>query len=103
MVQCDKCKQFTNILKGLKAIQVLYITIKKKHNKILINLPIQDTDIIGNAAKRHQDAGEYPKAILKYIETVNIMDSVMCPPFRDYCNAQQSIKDCLLQYGNKEV
>lgn len=29
------------------------------------------------------------------------MDKVMAPPFRDYCNCQQSIKDCLLQYGNK--
>lgn len=64
---------------------------------------IKDTDIVGNAAKRHQDAGEYRQAIFKYIEMVNIMDAVMGPPFRDYCNAQQSIKDCLLQYGNKEV
>lgn len=83
MVKCDRCGQFTNILKGLKAVQ--------------------DTDVVGQAAKRHEKAGEWRLAILKYIEMVNIMDGVMAPPFSDYCKAQQSIKDCLLQFGNKEI
>lgn len=82
MVKCDRCGQFTNILKGLKAVQ--------------------DTDVVGQAAKRHERAGEWRLAILKYIEMVNIMDGVMAPPFSDYCKAQQSIKDCLLRFGNKE-
>lgn len=82
LVKCDRCGQFTNILKGLKAVQ--------------------DTDVVGQEAKRHQAAGEWRQAILKYIEMVRIMDGVMWPPFADYCKAQQSIKDCLLQYGNKE-
>lgn len=82
MVRCDRCGQFTNILKGLKAVQ--------------------DTDVVGQAAKRHEAKGEWRLAILKYIEMVNILDGVMAPPFPDYCKAQQSIKDCMLQFGNKE-
>lgn len=68
-----------------------------------MQLLMQDTDIVNRAAKRLAGAGEYTKAIPKYVEMINIMDSVMAPPFRDYCNCQQSIKDCLLQYGNKMV
>ncbi|KAJ6633064.1 SET and MYND domain-containing protein 4, partial [Pseudolycoriella hygida] len=81
MIKCIACGQFTNILKGLKAIQ--------------------DTDLLDKTAKRLYDEGAYSESYRKYLEILKLLDEVMAPPFRDYCNCQQSLKECLLQNGNK--
>lgn len=52
-------------------------------------------------AKRLYAEGNIDKSLQKYIEIMKIFDDVMAPPFQDYCKCQQSIKDCLLEYGNK--
>lgn len=62
---------------------------------------MQDTELIVKTAKRLLKAGSTEKALAKYIDMMNIIDDVMAPPFQDYCNCQQSIKDCLLEYGNR--
>lgn len=104
MIKCKDCDKFTNILKGLKAMQVLFDFHFFNINFLLLFYTSKkDTDILGKTAKRLIDEGNYAKAIHKYIEMINIMDAVLAPPFRDYCNCQQSIKDCLLQYGNKWI
>lgn len=61
----------------------------------------QDTEIIQRTAKRLYNDGSYDEALKKYVDMMNIIDDVMAPPFQDYCNCQQSIKDCLLEYGNR--
>lgn len=80
MIKCVQCGHFTNILKGLKAVQ--------------------DTEFVEKTARRLTDAGDYQKALEKYYEMIKIMSDVMAPPFRDYCNCQQNIKDCLLEKGS---
>lgn len=63
----------------------------------------QDTDILKATAKRFVKTEEYQKAAEKYREILTIMNEFMAPPFKDYCNIQQSYKECLLQNGNKNV
>lgn len=62
---------------------------------------LQDTEIIQKVASRLYKDGSIDKALKKFIDMMNIIDGVMAPPFQDYCNCQQSIKDCLLEYGNR--
>ncbi|XP_037034883.1 SET and MYND domain-containing protein 4 [Bradysia coprophila] len=81
MIKCIECGQFTNILKGLKAIQ--------------------DTDMLDKTAKRLYSEKDYSGSYKKYLQILKLLDEVMAPPFRDYCNCQQSLKECLLQNGNK--
>lgn len=81
MIQCIQCGEFTNILKGLKAVQ--------------------DTEIIDKTANRLFKEGKTDEALKKYIEMMNIFDEVIAPPFQDYCKCQQAIKECLLEYGNR--
>lgn len=57
--------------------------------------------MIQKTAGRLLQDGSVDKALQKYIDMMNIIDDVMAPPFLDYCNCQQSIKDCLLEYGNR--
>lgn len=52
-------------------------------------------------AKRLWQEGSIDAALKKNIEIMKIFEDVMAPPFQDYCKCQQSIKDCLLEYGNK--
>lgn len=81
MIQCIKCGEFTNILKGLKSVQ--------------------DTEIMEKTAKRLYKEGKTVDALKKYYEMMTIFDSVIAPPFQDYCKCQQAIKECLLEFGNK--
>lgn len=57
--------------------------------------------MLHKTALRLLSNGSTDKALKKYIDMMNIIDDVMAPPFKDYCNCQQSIKDCLLEYGNR--
>lgn len=81
MIQCIKCGEFTNTLKGLKLVQ--------------------DTEILEKTAKRLFTEGKTDEALKKYIEMINIFDEVNAPPFQDYCKCQQAIRECLLEYGNR--
>lgn len=81
MIKCIKCGEYTNILKGLKAVQ--------------------DTEILEKTAKRLFNEGKIEASLKKYIEMINIFDAVVAPPFQDYCKCQQAIKECLLEFGNR--
>lgn len=81
MIQCVKCGEFMNILKGLKSMQ--------------------DTEIMEKTAKRLFSEGKTEEALRKYIDVIRIFDSVVAPPFQDYCKCQQAIKECLLEFGNR--
>ncbi|XP_061397445.1 SET and MYND domain-containing protein 4 [Musca vetustissima] len=80
MVKCLTCNESTNILKGLKVMQ--------------------DTEMMTRTAKRLYDTGDYSKALNKYVDLIKIMSEVLAPPFPDYCQCQQFLKDCFLHLGN---
>lgn len=61
----------------------------------------QDTEILEKTAKRLYKEGKFDLSLKKYIEMMNIFEEVIAPPFRDYCECQQSIKENLLEYGNR--
>ncbi|XP_033155180.1 SET and MYND domain-containing protein 4 [Drosophila mauritiana] len=80
MVKCVTCGEITNILKGLKVMQ--------------------DTEMMTRTAKRLYETGEYSKALAKFIDLIRIMYEVLAPPFPDFCESQQHLKDCFLNLGN---
>ncbi|XP_036331884.1 SET and MYND domain-containing protein 4 [Rhagoletis pomonella] len=80
MIKCVTCGESTNILKGLKVMQ--------------------DTELMTRTAKRLYDAGDYAKALNKFIDLLRIMYEVLAPPFPDFCQCQQHTKDCFLHLGN---
>lgn len=51
-------------------------------------------------AKRLYDAGDYSKALSKFIDLLKIMYEVLAPPFTDFCQCQQNLRDCFLHFGN---
>ncbi len=57
--------------------------------------------MLDKTAKRLYTEGDYAGSYKKYLQILKLLDEVMAPPFRDYCNCQQSLKECLLQNGNK--
>ncbi|KAH8280291.1 hypothetical protein KR018_001592 [Drosophila ironensis] len=80
MVKCVTCGEITNILKGLKVMQ--------------------DTEMMTRTAKRLYETGEYSKALAKFVDLIRIMYEVLAPPFPDFCESQQHLKDCFLNLGN---
>uniref|UniRef100_A0A1A9UIY6 MYND-type domain-containing protein n=1 Tax=Glossina austeni TaxID=7395 RepID=A0A1A9UIY6_GLOAU len=80
MIKCVTCGEMTNIFKGLKVMQ--------------------DTESMTRTAKHYYEAGEYSKALNKFIDLLKIMHEVLAPPFPDFCQCQQYLKDCLLHFGN---
>ncbi|EDW01344.1 SET and MYND domain-containing protein 4 [Drosophila grimshawi] len=80
MINCVTCGETTNILKGLKVMQ--------------------DTEMMTRTAKRLYDTGEYSKALNKFVDLLRIMYEVLAPPFPDFCECQQHLKDCFLNLGN---
>lgn len=81
MIQCVKCGEFTNILKGLKSVQ--------------------DTEILEKTANRLFKEGKTEEALKKYLDMIRIFDEVVAPPFPDYVKCQQAIKECVLEFGNR--
>lgn len=81
MIKCTECGEFTNIMKGLKLVQ--------------------DTDILFKTAMRLHEEGDSKGALSKYVETLDILHQSMVPPFRSYHLAQQGIKRCITEFGNK--
>ncbi|TDG50660.1 hypothetical protein AWZ03_002964 [Drosophila navojoa] len=80
MIKCVTCGELTNILKGLKVMQ--------------------DTEMMTRTAKRLYDTGDYAKALNKFVDLLRIMYEVLAPPFPDFCECQQHLKDCFLNLGN---
>ncbi|BFG06135.1 SET and MYND domain-containing protein 4 [Drosophila madeirensis] len=80
IVKCVTCGELTNILKGLKVMQ--------------------DTEMMTRTGKRLYETGEYAKALQKFIDLIRIMYDVLAPPFPDFCESQQHLKDCFLNLGN---
>ncbi|ALC41289.1 CG7759 [Drosophila busckii] len=80
MIKCVTCGEMTNILKGLKVMQ--------------------DTEMMTRTAKRFYDTGDYAKALNKFVDLLKIMYEVLAPPFPDFCECQQHLKDCFLNLGN---
>ncbi|SPP73851.1 blast:SET and MYND domain-containing protein 4 [Drosophila guanche] len=80
IVKCVTCGEVTNILKGLKVMQ--------------------DTEMMTRTGKRLYETGEYAKALQKFIDLIRIMYDVLAPPFPDFCESQQHLKDCFLNLGN---
>lgn len=80
MIQCIKCGEYTNILKGLKAVQ--------------------DTEMLDKVAKRLFKEGNVDKALEKYKEMMNILEENLVAPFQDYVKCQMAITNCFLEYGN---
>lgn len=103
MIQCIQCGEFTNILKGLKAVQVYDFFPSPFIALTILDFVdgLQDTEILERTAKRLFKEGQYDKALQKYLEIMNILEDVLAPPFQDYCKCQQAIKDCLLEFGNR--
>ncbi|PSN50624.1 hypothetical protein C0J52_17383 [Blattella germanica] len=83
MIQCMRCRQYTNILKGLKELQ--------------------DTDAMFRTASRLKDDGNVKSALEKYIEILVLLNSTLVPPFKDYHLCQQAIRVCMLGMGNISV
>jgi SET and MYND domain-containing protein 4 len=83
IIKCTECGEFTNIMKGLKALQ--------------------DTDVLFKTAIRLHDSGDTKKALVKYVEMMKILDENLMPPFRDYNVCQQGIRRCFLELGNRAI
>jgi SET and MYND domain-containing protein 4 len=81
MIQCTECGEHTNIMKGLKSLQ--------------------DTDMLFKTATRLHEAGDTKQALPKYVETLDLLDQSLVPPFRTYHLTQQGIKRCITEFGNK--
>ncbi|XP_069689519.1 SET and MYND domain-containing protein 4-like isoform X2 [Periplaneta americana] len=83
MIQCHVCKQYTNILKGLKILQ--------------------DTDEMFHTATRLMNEGKVKQALEKYIEILILLDKTLVPPFKDFHLCQQAIRRCMLSLGNTSI
>lgn len=81
LVQCPQCKLFTNILKGLKALQ--------------------DTDALFKKAKNLMAQRDPINALSTFCELLNRLQQTLAPPFPDYHLCQQGIRRCMLFLGNK--
>nr|CAD7438443.1 unnamed protein product [Timema bartmani] len=73
MVQCPTCRGYTNILKGLKTLQV---------------------------ASSLAEKGRVSEALSKFLDILSVLDKTLVPPFRDYHLCQQSVRTCMLKLGN---
>ncbi|GLG99499.1 SET and MYND domain-containing protein 4 [Gryllus bimaculatus] len=80
LVQCPACKQHTNILKGLKALQ--------------------DTDSLFKTAKNLLAKKDVLNALKTFCDLLTRLDETLAPPFRDYHLCQQGIRRCMLYLGN---
>lgn len=81
MIKCTECGESTNIMKGLKSLQ--------------------DTDILFRTATRLHESGDTKNALSKYVETLDIFHQSLVPPFRSFNLAQQGIRRCIMEFGNK--
>ncbi|XP_014249101.1 SET and MYND domain-containing protein 4-like [Cimex lectularius] len=81
LIQCNKCGQQVNILKGLKVLQ--------------------DSESCFKVAESFSMEGSIEKAMAKFIELNKMLSEVLVPPFKDYYVCQQSLKYCFMCLGNR--
>ncbi|KAJ8898495.1 hypothetical protein PR048_003855 [Dryococelus australis] len=60
----------------------------------------QETDTLFQAASRLMEGGQAPAALVKFLEVLRLLDEALVPPFRDYYLCQQSVRCCMLTFGN---
>ncbi|XP_078044040.1 protein-lysine N-methyltransferase SMYD4 [Augochlora pura] len=80
MIKCSKCGNNTNIFKGLKALQ--------------------DTDALFKVASRNLKEGKLKDALTVYLNILKLLDETLALPIRDYHICQQSVRLCMLPFGN---
>ncbi|XP_075232521.1 protein-lysine N-methyltransferase SMYD4-like [Lycorma delicatula] len=83
MALCPVCNQHMNLLKGLKALQ--------------------DTDSMFRVAHSFMIEGDINKALIKFIELLQMLDETLAPPFKDFHLCQQAARICMLTFGNKSM
>lgn len=83
MIPCDQCGKSTNLFKGLKAMQ--------------------DTETLHKNAMKNFEAGNHEDALKSFLEILKILDETLALPVRDYHLCQQSIRSCMLAYGNSAL
>lgn len=64
-----------------------------------INL-LKDTDSKYMVAKELMDKHDYEKALPEFTALLSLLHKHLVPPFRDYHQCQQAIKQCMLSLGN---
>ena len=45
--------------------------------------------------------GQFDRALVECMETLNKLDAILCPPYRDYIQCQEGARRCMLTMGNK--
>ncbi|CAF4836224.1 unnamed protein product [Pieris macdunnoughi] len=83
MVKCGLCQQFTNILKGLKALQ--------------------DTEVMYRLGRAAMEEGKYGEALKKLVEVLKLYDSTLAPPYKSYYDCVQDLRRCMLSFGNFSI
>ncbi|KAJ1520536.1 hypothetical protein ONE63_003655 [Megalurothrips usitatus] len=83
MAQCGVCKQHTNILKGLKALQ--------------------DTDSLMKIAQSFLSEGNLADALDRFLKILSLLEETLVPPFKDYTLCQDNIRMCLVALGEDVV
>ncbi|XP_047035670.1 SET and MYND domain-containing protein 4 [Helicoverpa zea] len=83
MVQCGLCQQYTNILKGLKALQ--------------------DTEMMYRLGRAAMEGGQYGEAMKKFVEVLKLYDNTLSPPYRSYYDCVQDLRRCMLAMGNYSI
>lgn len=48
----------------------------------------------------YYEAGRYVEARKKFIDLIKLLEKFLVPPFPDFCQCQQYLKDCFLHLGN---
>ncbi|KAE8747181.1 hypothetical protein FOCC_FOCC006179 [Frankliniella occidentalis] len=83
MVQCSACKQHTNILKGLKALQ--------------------DTDSMLKIAQSLLSEGNLTDALDRFLKILSLLEDTLVPPFKDYTLCQDKIRMCMVALGEDVI
>lgn len=83
MVQCGLCQQYTNILKGLKALQ--------------------DTEMMYRLGRSAMESGQYGEAIKKFVDVLKLYNDTLAPPYRSYYDCIQDLRRCMLAMGNYSI
>lgn len=82
-ITCQSCKKSSNILKSLTYLQ--------------------ETEDSVNRGRMLLDQGQFSTALGVYAESLSKLDTILCPPYRDYIMCQESARKCMLTMGNVQI